>query len=266
MELVGVWRYPVKSLQGEPLDAVRVEGDGLLGDRQWGIRDQRTGRILTARRRPELLAAVAAYDGDLPVITLPDGRTAVGPGKSTDDLLSDWLASPVSLVASVGSNAGRAEYFADATDDTSRAIEWTMPAGRYVDAAPVLLLTTASLRTAAALHPNGVWDPRRFRPNVLIDLEGEGWVEDQWIDTPLQVGTASLVPTQPCVRCTMVTRPQPGLAADIDVFRTLARHHRGLFGVWSDVITAGNVRVGDRAALVVHGSRNPQIQGHAASP
>lgn len=130
MELVGVWRYPVKSLQGEPLDGVRVADDGLLGDRQWGIRDQRTGRILTARRRPELLAAAAAYDGDLPMITLPDGRTAVGPGRSTDDLLSDWLASPVSLVASVGTDAGRAEYFADATDDRSRAIEWTMPVGR----------------------------------------------------------------------------------------------------------------------------------------
>ena len=262
MELVGVWRYPVKSLQGEPLDQVRVEGDGLLGDRRWGIRDQRTGRILTARRRPELLAAVGSYDGDLPVITLPDGRTAVGPGRGTDDLLSDWLASPVSLVASVGSNAGRAEFFADATDDTSRAIEWTMPAGRYVDAAPVLLLTTASLRTAAALHTTGVWDPRRFRPNLLIALEGEGWVEDEWIDQPLQMGTVRIVPTQPCVRCTMVTRPQPGLEADVDVFRTLARHHRGLFGVWSDVITPGNLRVGDRASLVVDGSISPRTQVH----
>lgn len=160
-------------------------------------------------------------------------------------------------MASVGGDAGRAEYFADATDDTSDAIEWTMPVGRYVDAAPVLVLTTASLRTAAALHPNGEWDPRRFRPNLLIDLEGEGWVEDQWIDRPLRVGTASFSPTQPCTRCTMVTRPQPGLGADVDVFRTLARHHRGHFGVWSDVITPGNVRVGDRAALAQVGRREP---------
>ena len=250
MKLVGVWRYPVKSLQGEQLDEARVEDDGLFGDRRWGIRDQRTGRILTARRRPELLVAAGAYDGDVPVITLPDGRTAVGPGRSTDALLSDWLASPVSLVASVG-DAGRAEYFADATDDTSRAIEWTMPAERYVDTAPVLLLTTASLRTAAALHPNGVWDPRRFRPNLLVELEGEGWVEDQWVEQPIQLGTATIVPTQPCVRCTMVTRPQPGLEADVDVFRTLARHHHGHVGVWADVVTPGQVRVGDQVSLEV---------------
>jgi len=249
MKLEGLWRYPVKSLQGEPVDAARMEEDGVLGDRRWGIRDQRTNRILTARRRPELLGAAASYDGDEPVITLPDGRTVVGPGEKTDRLLSEWLASPVSLVTSVG-DAGRAEFFEDATDDTSPAIEWTMPEGRYVDAAAVLLLTTASLRTAAALHPNGVWDPRRFRPNLLVELEGEGWIEDAWIGRPLQIGTATLVPIEPCTRCTMVTRPQPGLDADVDVFRTLARHHHGQFGVWSDVRTPGGLSVGDRMSVL----------------
>ena len=155
----------------------------------------------------------------------------------------------MSLVTSVG-DAGRAEFFEDATDDTSPAIEWTMPEGRYVDAAAVLLLTTASLRTAAALHPNGVWDPRRFRPNLLVELEGEGWIEDAWIGRPLQIGTATLVPIEPCTRCTMVTRPQPGLDADVDVFRTLARHHHGQFGVWSDVRTPGGLSVGDRMSVL----------------
>lgn len=249
MELVGLWRYPVKSLQGEPLESVCLEDSGLVGDRQWGIRDERTGRILTARRRPELLAAAAAYDDDLPVITLPDGRTAVGPGLGTDRLLSQWLGSPVSLVSSASGAGGRAEYFADATDDSSQAIEWTMPAGRYVDAAPILALTTASLRSAAELHPFGTWDPRRFRPNMLIDVESEGWVEDQWVSHTLQIGAATLMPTQPCIRCTMVTRAQPGLEADVDVFRTLARHHRGHFGVWSDVLRAATVSIGERAML-----------------
>lgn len=247
MEVVGLWRYPVKSLQGEPIDAARVEDDGVLGDRRWGIRDQRTGRILTARRRPELLGASASYDGDQPVIRLPDGRTAVGPGKRTDEELSQWLASPVSLVASVGRDPGTAEYFADATDDTSQAIEWTMPDGRYVDAASILLLTTASLRTAAGHHPNGTWDVRRFRPNILIDLEGDGWIEDSWVGHQVQLGGVTVAPIQPCIRCTMVTRSQPGLDADVEIFRTLARHHHGHFGVWSAVRTPGTLSVGDRA-------------------
>ena len=218
MEVLGLWRHAVKSLQGERLESARVEDDGLAGDRRWGIRDVRTGRILTARRRPELLGAAASYDGELPVITLPDGRTAVGPGPGTDGLLSRWLGSPVSLVASAGNAGGRAEYFADATDDNSQAIEWTMPAGRYVDSAAVLVLSTASLRTAAELHPGGAWDPRRFRPNVLIDAEGTGWLEDEWAGRTLSIGAVVLVPLQPCIRCTMVTRAQPGLEADAASF------------------------------------------------
>jgi uncharacterized protein len=245
MEVVGLWRYPVKSLQGEPMHPARVEADGLAGDRQWGIRDQRTGRILTARRRPELLGASATYGGDEPVITLPDGSTVAGQGERTDRQLSEWLASPVSLVPS-SVEAGKAEFFADATDDASQAIEFTMPDGRYVDAAPILILTTASLRTAAGHHPNGTWDVRRFRPNVLVDVGGDGWVEDSWVGHQIQIGAVTLIPTQSCVRCTMVTRPQPGLDADIDVYRTLARHHGGLLGVWSDVVTPGSLSLGDR--------------------
>jgi uncharacterized protein YcbX len=247
MKVAGLWRYPVKSLQGEPMDAVSLETDGIAGDRRWGIRDQRTGRILTARRRPELLGASARYDGDEPVVTLPDGDTVAGSGERTDRRLSDWLASPVSLVSSNG-DAGRAEFFADPTDDTSQALEWTMPTGRYVDAAPVLLLTTVSLGTAAGLHPEGTWDARRFRPNILVELEGEGWIEDSWVGQEVQIGTATLRPTQPCVRCTMVTRAQPGLDPDVEIFRTLARHHGGLFGVWTDVVAAGTLSVGDRSA------------------
>jgi uncharacterized protein YcbX len=259
MKVLGLWRHAVKSLQGERLESAHLEDDGLAGDRRWGIRDMRTGRILTARRRPELLGAAASYDGELPVITLPDGRAVAGPGPGTDGLLSRWLGSPVSLVASAGNAGGRAEYFADATDDTSRAIEWTMPAGRYVDSAAILVLSTASLRTAAQLYPGGVWDPRRFRPNVLIDVEGTGWLEDEWAGRTLSIGAVVLAPLQPCVRCTMVTRAQPGLEADVDVFRTLARHHRGLFGVWCDVLTGGTLSVGEEAIV---GARRP-VEGGA---
>jgi uncharacterized protein YcbX len=55
VKIVGLWRYPVKSLQGEALDELWLEDDGVAGDRRWGTRDQGTGRILTARRLPDLL-------------------------------------------------------------------------------------------------------------------------------------------------------------------------------------------------------------------
>ena len=247
MKLIKVVRYPVKSLQGEDLSSADIEPDGLHGDRRWGIRDERTGKILTARRAPHLLfaSAVLAADG-APVITLPTGVTCRGPGVETDEALSSWLDQPVRLVNSASTPPAQAEFFEDATDDTSQAVEWTMPAGRFVDALPLLVLTTASLRTGAALYPDGEWDVRRFRPNLLVDVDGEGWLEDSWCGrTTIRIGAVDMQPQEPCVRCTMVTRPQPELTEDRDIFRTLARNHRGTFGAWTSVVTGGSIRVGD---------------------
>lgn len=251
MRLVQIARYPVKSLQGELVSSAEIEVNGVQGDRCWGIRDEVTGKVLTARRAPELLFATAALASDgTPLITLPTGVTCRGPGADTDAALSDWLGKPVRLVSSVGAPAARAEYFADATDDTSEAVEWTMPAGRFVDALPLLVLTTASLRTAAALHPDGDWDPRRFRANLVVDVAGEGWVEDDWCARSiLRIGDVSLQPQAPCIRCTMVTRPQPDLDEDRETFRTLARHHRGNFGAWTAVNIGGRLRVGDEVGI-----------------
>ncbi|HET7531319.1 MAG TPA: MOSC N-terminal beta barrel domain-containing protein [Mycobacteriales bacterium] len=247
MRLVEIARYPVKSLQGERLAAGEIEPDGLRGDRRWGIRDETTGKVLTARRAPTLLFASAALAPDgTPLITLPTGVTCAGPGADTDAALSRWLEKPVRLVPSADAPAARAEFFADATDDASEAIEWTMPAGRFVDAQPLLVVTTASLRTAAALHPHGDWDLRRFRANLVIDAGGDGWLEDAWCGTAaLRIGAVRLHPEEPCVRCTMVTRPQPGLGEDRDLFRVLARHHAGHFGVWTSVEVTGTVTAGD---------------------
>jgi uncharacterized protein YcbX len=125
-----------------------------------------------------------------------------------------------------------------------------MPRGRFVDAQPLLIVTTASLRCGGALHPDGVWDTRRFRPNIVIDVDDDGWVEDAWCGRTVRVGTAVLRPVVPCERCTMVTRPQPGLDRDLDIFKTLARHHGKTLGVWTSVHTTGVVRVGDEATLI----------------
>ena len=74
MRVTEIWRYPVKSLQGEKLTQAVVDVSGVRGDRCWGIHDETTGKILTGRREPDLLLAVAscADDGE-PDIVLPSG-------------------------------------------------------------------------------------------------------------------------------------------------------------------------------------------------
>ena len=102
LRVTELWRYPVKSLQGERLDAAMVTGDGLDGDRRYAIFDLDTGLGLTARRVPELLFASASLTADGRVwITLPDGSLADG-----DDALSAWLERHVAL-RSAEHNAGR---------------------------------------------------------------------------------------------------------------------------------------------------------------
>jgi uncharacterized protein YcbX len=221
------------------------------GDRQWGIQDRSDGRILTARREPRLLFASSRLeaDGRLPVIVLPDGQQITGPGDAADGALSAWLGKPVTLVAAAESEAARAEYFADATDDSSRAIEWTMPKGRYVDAFPMLIMTTAGLRGGTAAYSSGTWDVRRFRPNVLIEIDGEGWLEDAWAERRLNVGSTQLTPRRRCTRCTMVNRAQPGLERDVNIYKTLHRTHGGEAGMWTQVVRPGVIWEGDSVQL-----------------
>jgi uncharacterized protein YcbX len=250
LRIAELWRYPVKSLLGERLPRLNLVDDGVEGDRLWGILDLGDGRILTARREPRLLFATSRLGaGDAPEISLPDGRVLAGPGPLTDAALSDWLGKPVSLVSAAGREASRAEFFADATDDSSQAIEWTMPQGRFVDAYPVLVMSTAGLRAGVAGHEAGAWDVRRFRPNILIELPGEGWREDDWAGKSLRAGTAQLVPRRRCARCTMVNRAQPGLERDVNIYKTLHRTHGGDAGMWTDVARAGTVATGDRVEL-----------------
>src|SRR6188508_1631361 len=93
MRVEELWRFPVKSLQGERLDRAAVVADGLVGDRRFAIVDAATRLALTARRVPQLLFASARLVGDDVEITLPDGSVA-----SDDDALSAWLGRPVTLV------------------------------------------------------------------------------------------------------------------------------------------------------------------------
>src|SRR4051812_26154516 len=97
MQVVELWRFPVKSFQGEQLDTAEVGSGGVVGDRAYALFDLDTGFGLTARRVPELLLASARLvDGDL-AIELPDGT------ESTDDrVLSDWLGRKVALCRAGG--------------------------------------------------------------------------------------------------------------------------------------------------------------------
>lgn len=250
MRIEALWRYPVKSLQGETVPATTVTANGLEGDRHWALQDAATGTFLTARRVPELLWGSAALDDDgtltiavpnqdpLIVPARPSGEGAVAPAidPSVDAALSAWLARPVRLVEAAEDLAGTYENPLDAEAETDW-VTWTGPTGRFHDSTQtaVSLVTSGSLRS---------WDPRRFRANVVLD--GGDRDEDELVGRSVRIGGAELAVTKRIDRCVMVTRPQPdGLDRDLEVLRTVHRERDSCLAVAALVRHAGTVRVGD---------------------
>jgi uncharacterized protein YcbX len=228
MRVEELWRFPVKSLQGERLDRAAVVSDGLAGDRRFAIVDAETGLALTARRVPQLLFASARLVGDDLEITLPDGSVA-----TEDDALSAWLGRPVLLVdGRVKSDAMSAECPVDETE-----VDWFSyegGEGAFHDA-PIWRVSLISKATL------GAWDRRRFRANVVLDGEGE----DALVGGDVRLGDAVLHVESPIVRCVMITRPQPdGIERDVDVLRTINRDRGSCIAIGATVRSPGDVRVG----------------------
>ena len=166
-----LWRHAVKSLQGESLDSSEVGEHGLAGDRMYGVRDGLTGRVMSAKREPRLLQASARYAGGAVVVELPSGETHAVEDPALDVALTEWLGRPVVVVGAT----------------------MMRPSGDpFMDASAVHLLTDAALRAMARQHPAGDWSPRRFRPNVVIDVGGFGLVEDGWLDRRVAIGDVEL--------------------------------------------------------------------------
>lgn len=245
-----LWRHPVKSMQGERVDALEVVPDAIRGDREWAVVDG-AGRALTAKTVPELLYARAAVRADSVCIDVPGGDDLVAGDPAADAALSQWLGRPVRLVRASDDVLCRYQVHVDATDNDSPLVEAAGPTGSFRDSRhPAHLLTTASLRAAAEHHPEGEWDVRRFRPNVLIDTDGEGFVEDAWVGARVALGAEVVFEIRKrTVRCTIPNRAQPGLRADVGIARSLARTHGLDLGVYAGVERPGVIRVGDAVRL-----------------
>ena len=233
MRVLQLWRYPVKSLQGERLGSVPVTVNGIEGDRQFAIFDAETGFGLTARREPELLYATAQLREDGGVaITLPDGSIA-----DDDRALSTWLGRRVNLRSTAEDTTRRYENVVDFEHEkVSRWEPFNGGHGAFHDAqgANVSLMSTATI---------GGWERRRFRSNVILD----GNDEESFLKSRVALGEALLDVGMRIKRCVMVTRPQPGdVQRDLDVLRSIHRERDGFLAVGATVARQGTVTVGDR--------------------
>ena len=262
---VSLLRYPVKSMMGEELNAAAVTERGLLGDRAYALLDRAEGKVASAknpRKWPGLFDFRAAYveppaaGRPLPAvrITLPDGTTVLSGAADLEPALLAALGREATLSAGAPREPQLEEYWPDVEGLAHRetvTVE-AMPAGTFFDLAPVHLLTTATLQRLRELYPEGRFEARRFRPNIVVDAGdgASGFVENDWVGRTLAIGEeVRLRVAQPCGRCVMTTLAQSDLPKDTRILRTAVAYNGGNVGIYAQVERGGTIRRGDRVIL-----------------
>jgi uncharacterized protein YcbX len=269
-------RYPIKSMLGEDLDASDVTFTGLTGDRQLAVLSRSTGKIASAklprlwRDLLTLSAAAGEVTGDGAVrITLPAGKTVWSSDADIDAVLSDLLDQPVTLTATPlpGAALDRAVPEAVLRDGVDAPVPAELmeiggggPPGTFVDFAPLHLLTTSTLDRIAELSPYRRADLERYRPNIVVRTSAPGFVENDWLERILHVGTElvlRVIARTP--RCAVPTLAHGALPRSPDALRVLAHHNRvepldaldpePCAGVYAEVLSPGRIRTGDAVRL-----------------
>jgi uncharacterized protein len=281
-----LWHYPVKSMQGEEVQEVLLGSGGVVGDRAYGFLDIETGRLVSAKRpkrfgalfdcKARFLSSPTEEAPSPPIeVIFPDGTVVRDDESELTRRVTELLGREVRLITTAPEGLTFEELWpklegfgpdalADAMqieppdEQGDRVIQFPVAMaapGTLLDVAALHVLATGTLRTLAAEYPDGDWDPRRFRPNILFDDGGELTDEDDWLACDLHIGAQAvihIVGSTP--RCVMTTLAQAELPRDPRVLRAIARVGRkeiagvGQFacaGSYAEVVQPGVVRSGD---------------------
>jgi uncharacterized protein len=218
------------------LAAARLDWRGVGGDRAYALLDRREGREgrwVTVRQAPRMLGWSAAYPG------------------APDDQLDPAAPPPPTLRAPDGTawdweDPGLEEALAA---DLGLTVRRHRDLGGQQDLQASALVTTEASRLAVEAALGRPLELRRFRPNLHLELDAPAFAEERWTGGRLQVGEVTLALGKPCMRCVIPTRDPDGPGRWPELLRWLHRRRGALFGVNATVVTAGRVRVGDRATV-----------------
>ena len=223
--VVGLWRYPVKSMAAEPLTDVDVSWQGLVGDRRWAfVRDgavQSGFPWLTLRQRRDM----AHYRPSFLEPSDPDRSRVVvrTPSGAELDVMDEALAAELS-------------------PDGARVIK--QDRGVF-DTFPLSLVSTQTLDRLGQLVDTRL-DVRRFRPNILVEADGDAeFPEDAWVGRTLRLGGLTMRVDKRDGRCVVITIDPETTEQDPAVLRTVARDREGCVGVYGSVVTPGRVALED---------------------
>ncbi|MDX6678836.1 MAG: uncharacterized protein QOE31_2888 [Solirubrobacteraceae bacterium] len=226
--VVALWRYPVKSMAGEHLEAVDVSWHGLAGDRRWAfVRDglERSDfPWLTIRERPDMWHYRPSFrDPGLPDVSPTAVRTPAGDERD-------------------GAEAARAAELGTGVRDI------TLQRGVF-DTMPLALITTQSIASLGSVLDREL-DVRRFRPNLLIEAAGDAaFPEDAWVGRVLRIGAMRMRVDKRDQRCVMVNVDPESTDRDPAILRAIAGERQACLGVYGSTVQPGRLAVGDRVCI-----------------
>jgi uncharacterized protein YcbX len=232
-----LWRWPVKSMGGEEVRALRLGRRGVGGDRIHAVVHEHKGewKPLTAREAPRLLAWSAAYP-----FNLDAGLDPVNPPHAmvtSPDGSRSWRWGDPQLRSALEADLGRPVKLL------------RQPAGVH-DVAGTLLLTTEATLRALGEELGGAIDVRRFRPNLHLDLDAPPWVEEGWTGAEAAFeGGVRLRLLEPCDRCAIPTRHPDTQVKWPQLLRHLTAAHGQNMGIRARVISGGRVAAGERVTV-----------------
>jgi uncharacterized protein YcbX len=262
-------------MMGEELTAADVTQGGLIGDRAYALIDNTTGRIASAknpRKWARLFDCHCSYvepprkNHSMPPvrIMLPDGSNLRSDEQNTNAILSRFFEREVTLAGTAPDSPALEEYWPDIDGlahretVTEESIALSSPKGSFFDYAVAHVITTNTLNRLRELYPQGRFEARRFRPNMVVTA-GNGepvFLENSWVGLNVEIGEDLVLEvTNPCPRCVMTTLPQADLPQDHGILRAAAQHNLPYVpalaqampsvGVYASVVRSGTVRRGD---------------------
>lgn len=278
MKLDQIWIYPVKSMIGGTVDSCLVNPLGIVGDRQWAVRDVEHGGIRGAKKIKSLMQLSARFTGssdsaghDVVEITLPDGARVFSNDPEVNQRISASVGVTVQLehlqpadnlehyrrgapdsediLGELRAVFGReeSEPLPDFSVFPPEVMEFESPPGTYYDCWPLMVMSTTALRSIQKAVPEAVVDVRRFRPSLVIDVpDTGGHPEFTWANRRATLGECELEFLSPCPRCVMVTH-QVGtdIPADRSILRHIVRDLDQNVGIYARITRPGRVTVGD---------------------
>ena len=249
--IAGLYRYPVKGLSAELLDAVKLSvGETLPGDRAWAIENS-PGRFdsqaprhlpkinfLMLMRDERLATLKTKYDADTCTLTIlradkqvarGDLRTIIG-----RNMIEQFLAGYMK-----GSLRGAPKIV-------------SAPGHSFTDMAAkcVHIVNLASVRDLERVVGKAI-DPLRFRANIYIDGL-EPWVELRWLDQEIVVAGSSvrLSVFHRTQRCEAINVDPSSGARDMALTAELTRTWgHADFGIYARVTAPGRIQTNDAISL-----------------